>query len=194
MGKMPRRHDEEERSTGALPASPKAADHASKPAGPTAMLLDLQARAGNTAVGGLLAGSGPTGLRAAVQRQADPTGAGEAAEAASGEATRGRAELTIPELRAPVRLQSVSLRSPVRPGQSGAPVRASDIDVTIAIRDFDPALQTAAANGTLYPTADISAAGVRYAIRDVYVAACMISGEVASMTLNASTIEIETGS
>jgi hypothetical protein len=140
------------------------------PGEPAATLLGLQARAGNAAVAGLVAGEGPAVLRQAIQREGteEVTGSG----AASPESAGTKAVLTIAELKAPVPLVSFSLGN-----------RGGDVRVTIAVEDFDQELFNASMTGKLFPTAVITAAGARVTLSEVMVTSVQVSPQIASVTL-----------
>ncbi len=165
------------------------------PGEPAATLLDLQSRAGNAAVGGLLAGEGPTVLRLAIQRD-EETAEATATKGAGDEGVRpGVAMLASPGLNAPVPLQSFSDRRSRRPeGTGGTGVgtggTSADIDVTIRVDDFDLALQSAAAQGTTYDTMTISVAWGSYILENVVVASVVVGKTLVSATLNCSSFRL----
>jgi len=179
----------------------KSADRARPgPGEPTATLLDLQSRAGNAAVGGLLAGGGPTVLRLAIQRE-EETAEATATKGAGDEGARpGVAMLASPGLKAPIPLQSFSDRRSRRPagtggsgetgGTGGASGTSADIDVTIRVEDFDLALQSAAAQGITYDTMSISVAWGSYILENVVVASVVVGKTLVSATLNCSSFRL----
>jgi hypothetical protein len=155
-----------------MPATP---GRVPAPGEPAATLLGLQARAGNAAVAGLVAGEGPAVLRQALQREVTEEVAGS--QVASGESTGTKAVLSIPELKAPVPLLSFSHGD-----------RSGDVRVTIAVDDFDQDLFSASMNGKLFPTAVITFAGMRLTLNEVMVTSVQISPQTVTVTLAATSM------
>jgi hypothetical protein len=190
-------HDDDEQWVETAPTA-RSTDRDPDLAEPAAALLDLQARAGNAAVGDLIAGDGPAALQGVVQRQPAPGKTGQAgdteeAEESGGERTRAVALLTIPELAAPVRLQSFSARSRESGGEGrGRALEHASVQLTVAISDFDVALSKASMNGTVYASAVVSMTGVRYLMKDVIVAGVSYAPEIVSVTLDVDRLSVAT--
>jgi len=166
-----------------------------RPGEPAATLLDLQSRAGNAAVGGLLAGEGPTALRRVIQRD-EATPERTATKGAGGDGAKPAvAMLASPALKGPVPLQSFSYRPGKRPvggssgGSEGTGQTGGDVSVSIRLDDFDPALQSAAMKGGAFETMTISAAGGSYILDNVVVAGVSYSEESVFVTLNCTSLK-----
>ena len=196
MGAHRRRHDDEERREGV--GGQSARIPARGPGEPDATLLDLQTRAGNTAVTGLLAGDGPTALRYAVQR----AGGGEAAAAGKDEGKRpASAMLAIPDLSATIPLLSVVLEGARTGGGTGKagkqkPENAGDVHVVIALEDMPGELPAAAVSSRMFKTMTIAMARFRIVMTEVMIAAYSVSAakggtDTVSITLNASSLSTQ---
>lgn len=170
-----RQRDDEEQERARATSGRQAANAgraAAEPAEPAGTLLDLQARAGNAAVLGLLAGAGPTVLREQVG--AAGGGAGRDAKPAD---ERGSApgRMHVAEL-GTFDVESVALE-PVR-GHAGRTTRPpEDGQVHVVVRDgpLTPQLLQAVANGRTFGQVTI-AIGYVLVLRDVLLADASVLG------------------
>jgi len=165
---------------------------------PAATLLDLQSRAGNAAVTGLLAGDGPTVLRHAIQRSRG----GEAAAAGKDEGTRPASPmLAIPGLAVTIPLQSLAWNRGLVAGGGSAGARnpdsgPADVRVGIALDDTALQMQAAAASGRVFATMTITTPAFRLVLAEVLIAAfsvgtASVGAATVSVTLNASSISMQ---
>lgn len=164
---------------------------------PDATILDLQARAGNTAVTGLLAGNGPAALRVAVQRDKGRGSAG------SDKDERKRpvvAILAIPDLGTSVPLQAV--QSDMRSSRGGGTGtrepdnRPADVHIVAALEDTPTELHAAAAGGRMFATVTIAFGRLRLLLAEVIIAGFSVSpaaggNQSVALTLNAGSIATE---
>lgn len=195
MGAHRRQHDDEERREGV--GSRSARSPAPGTSEPAATLLDLQSRAGNAAVTGLLAGDGPTVLRHAIQRAKG----GEAA-AAKDEGTRPASPmLAIPGLAVTIPLQSLAWNRGSVAGGGSAGARSpdsgpADVRIGIALDDTALQMQAAAASGRVFATMTITTPAFRLVLAEVLIAAfsvgtASVGAATVSVTLNASSISMQ---
>jgi hypothetical protein len=165
---------------------------------PDATILDLQARAGNTAVTGLLGGDGPAALRVAVQRDKGRGSAG------SDKDERKRpvvAMLVIPELGSTVPLQAVQSDMRSRGGGGGTGTREpdnrpADVHIVAALEDTPTELHAAAAGGRMFATVTIAFGRLRLLLAEVIIAGFSVSpaaggNQSVALTLNAGSIATE---
>jgi hypothetical protein len=154
----------------------------------TSTILDLQERAGNRAVTGLLAGPDPAAVRGAVQREPAEAPAAEPADARK---ATGGTTMTIRDLETTVPIQSFSLQSSGVGGGETRPTR--DAYVMLNASDADPRLQRAAIEGRQFKTITITAGPQTYTLHDVVITSYSVSQETVALSLNYGAIEIGTG-
>ena len=161
-------------------------------------LLDLQARAGNRAVTELVGAPGTDAGRTSVQRD----GADGTPTATPDKGTSPRVDtLSIPDLKLGVPIQSFqgTRRGPGREGgrggdRGGEPEStAGEVTVTLLAEHLSSKLFEAAAKGRQFGTVTITLGAATITLHGVVISGVQMSTNSASLTLNFSSMEFDTG-
>jgi hypothetical protein len=189
MARYRRRRDDEDHDRSPARARHPVAAAATadrSPGEPAATVLRLQVDAGNRAVTGLLAGSGPTVLREAVDR---PAGGGVAAQAERA----ASATLLIPDLEETIPVHGVAIGD-LRPGGGTSGERGrrkaepTSVHLVVGSGPTTPILLQAAARGRVFATMVITTGYGRYVLADVLVVTVHPGDERTTVTLNAQQV------
>ena len=154
----------------------------------TAAVLDLQERAGNRAVAGMLE-TRPADARGATL-QLQPAGQAPTAEPAKDEKTSAGATMTIPEMKLSIPILSYSLQSG-RPDTRKTPT--GELTVSMALKDLDPRIAQAVARGDRFETITVEAGTHKITMKGVMFSSSQIGGEIATLTLSFTSIDFGQG-
>ena len=151
----------------------------------TAAVLDLQERAGNRAVAGMLETQGATARGVTLQLQPDGP-----AQPANDDKSSAAATMTIPEMKLSIPILSYSrdVGGPNQPKKAGG-----NLTVSIPVKSLDPRLAQAVARGDRFETITIEARTHKITLHGVMFSSFQMGGDVATLTLNFTSIEFGPG-
>lgn len=154
----------------------------------TGPILDLQARAGNRAVAALFGTHPANSTRAPVQRQ--PGDQSPTAEPANEAGTSAGGTMTIPDPDLAVPLLSVSMQVGGTGQQRGS---SGEVVVSIAIKSLDSRITQAVAKGSRFAKITVAVGAQTFTLRDVVFSSFSMGSDVATVSLNYTSIELGAG-
>lgn len=154
----------------------------------TASILDLQGSAGNRAVAQLLETRDRHSALAPLQRQ--PLDQAPGAEPTDSR-TQANGTVTIPEME--LVMPIISFQQQVK-GTNEPKSEAGEVVVSIALASLDPRISEAVAKGTHFETITIAiGSSTTFTLHSVVLSSFNVGSEIATLSLNFTSIEVGSG-